>query len=108
MRASIGLTLLIAGPLVGSILALLIGRSRWWQVVAAAVSGEVVVYVGLGLWSILLIRQITSGRREGFVASLPQRSWSDQMIPVAALLAFAAAVGGLVLIARRLTSFGRS
>jgi hypothetical protein len=100
MNASLGLAILVAGPLFGSLAVLLIPRSRAWQVIAGAVVGQILAYVFLRLWSSSLSHP--AGGQRGMVASLPQQSWSEQAIHIAMLLMFAAAIGGLAVYARRL------
>lgn len=107
MRAGIALGILIAGPILGALLALAVGQGRAWQIIAGAVAAECLAYVGLRLWSARALRQHLAAAPDALLVSLPQQSWSEQVTAVLILLAFAAAVGGLVLLARVLVVRGR-
>ena len=103
MRASVGLTFLVLGPVLGSVLALLLARSHLWQVVLSAILGETVGYLALKAWSSHATRQLMSGQGSGLIAMLPPRSLSERIVPLATLLAFGAVVGVLVALLYRVT-----
>jgi hypothetical protein len=105
MSVSTGIGIFVGGPLLGALLALLLGYSRPWQLILAAVLGEGVAWLVGRAWSEHAVaRTLRSG---GAVIRATGLGWQDHLLTASVLVGLAVLVGGLVALARRLLSPGQ-
>jgi hypothetical protein len=95
-----GVTIFVGGPLLGALLALLLGHSRPWQLMLGAVLGEAGAWVVGRAWSEYSVaRTLRSG---GMVVRATGLGWQDHLLTATILVGVAILVGGLVALVRRL------
>ena len=105
MSALTGISIFVGGPLLGALLALVLGHSRPWQLMLGAVLGEAVAWVVGRVWSEYAVaRMLRSG---GMVMRATGLGWQDHLLTATILLGVAVLVGGVVALARRLFSAGQ-
>ena len=105
MSTLTGVSIFVGGPLLGALLALLLGHSRAWQLMVGAVLGEAVAWVVGRAWSEYAVaRTLRSG---GMVMRATGLGWQDHLLTATILIGLAILVGGLVALARRLFSAGQ-
>ena len=104
MSALTGISILVGGPLLGALLALVIGYSRPRQLILGAVLGEAVAWVVVRAWSEYAVgRTLRSG---GMVMRATGLGWQD-LLTATILIGLAILVGGVVALVRRLFSAGQ-
>jgi len=105
MSALTGIGIFVGGPLLGALLALVLGHSRPWQLMLGAVLGEAVAWAVGRAWSEYAVaRTLRSG---GMVIRATELGWQNQLLTATILLGVAVLVGSLVALARRLFFAGQ-
>ena len=104
MTGNQGLVGLLVGPVLGVLIARLLGNTRLLRLLAGALLGEAVAYVALLVWSRRLLQSILTASRDkdrlvGVV--MVNRSIADQFMAYGSLAIAALLIGGLTFLILR-------
>src|SRR5262245_24956659 len=95
MTGNQGLILLLVGPVFGVLVARLLGHTRLLPILAGALLGEGLAYLGVLVWSRRLLQSTLTASKDRLSGMMIDRSIADQLMAFGTLAFAALLIGAL-------------
>jgi len=96
------IAMLVGGPVLGAVGAILQGYTRPWQVILGAILGEAIGSVVARAWSEHVAAELMRSGRDAVIVRATGLTWEDHLITIAIAIAFSSLMAGVVMLIRRL------